>query len=346
MKLVAPISKVYEVEDIIKAGADELYCGVYTKEWRKKYSDIAAPNRHPGRSASLNDFKDLHSVVKLAHIHNTPVFFTINEFYSERQYDSALDNIEAAINAGVGALIVVDINLLLMIKERGHNIKIHMGTGATTFNSQTVAFYKDLGVSRVILDRQLNIDEIGLIASRSPDMELEVFALNQKCHNIDGFCTFQHGLTATRYPFFSKVWNIKLVKRLINLYPGDTCGIEKAIFKRELGCCLDYEISDGKLACEPEKREKLLRFFDANNFLNRCGACALYDLNKFKIGSVKIVGREDLTAKKIRDIKFIRKSIDLLKDNLGRQAFIENTKALYTDMHSSGCKARFCYYPA
>ncbi len=93
------------------------------------------------------------------------------------------------------------------------------------------------------------------------------------------------------------------------------------------------------------ERKKLLRFFDADNFLNRCGACALYDLNKFKIGSVKIVGREDLTAKKIRDIKFIRKSVDLLRDNLGEQAFTEKVMALYTAMHSSNCKAKFCYYP-
>ncbi len=256
MKLAAPISKVYEVGDVIKAGADELYCGVYTKEWRKKYSDIAAPSRHPGRSASLDDFQELHSVVKLAHIHNTPVSFTMNEFYSERQYDSVLGDIEAAINAGVDALIVVDINLLLMIKERGHNIKIHMGTGATTFNSQTVAFYKDLGVSRVILDRQLNIDEIGLIASRSPDMELEVFALNQKCHNIDGFCTFQHGLTATRYPFFSKVWNTKLVKRLLSLYPGDTSGIEKAIFRKEGFLTRDPRMVERKKPGQPKARRR------------------------------------------------------------------------------------------
>lgn len=345
MKLVAPISNVYETEEVIKAGADELYCGVYTKEWRSKYTDIAAPNRHPGRSASLDNFKDLLSVVKLAHIHNVPVAFTINEFYSGKQYDSVLDNVEAAINTGVDALIVVDINLLMMIKERGYDIKIHMGTGATTFNSQTVAFYKDLGVSKVILDRQLSIEEIGLIASKSPAIELEVFALNQGCHNIDGFCTFQHGLTATKYPFLSKAWNTKLVKKLINLYPGDTSGIEKAIFRKELGCCLDYEICYGELEFTPEKKEKLLRFFDADNFLNRCGACALYELNEFKIGFVKIVGREDLTPKKLRDIKFIRKSIDLAKDDLGRQAFMKKVKVLYTDVHSSNCEAKFCYYP-
>lgn len=344
MKIVAPISKVYEVEDVIKSGADELYCGVYTKQWRKTYGDVAAPNRHPGRSASLDDFRDLGSVVKLAHSRNTPVFFTLNEFYSDGQYDPALDNAEQAIAAGVDALIVADINLLLIIRERGHNIKIHMGTGGTTFNSETVAFYKNLGLSRVILDRQLTVEEIGVIASRSSDIELEVFALNQKCHNIDGFCTFQHGLMATKYPFFSRVWNIKLVKRLMNLYPADTSRIEEAIFRRELGCCLDYEISDNGMKLDPEKKRALSQYFDAGNLLNRCGACALYALNKFNVGYVKIVGREDLTAKKIKDIRFIRLAIELLKDNLGEQDFTEKVKALYARMHSYNCKAKFCYY--
>ncbi len=345
MKLVAPISKIYEVEDVIQAGADELYCGVYTKEWQQKYTDIASPNRHPGRSANLDDFKELNRVVKLAHSHNIPVFFTINEFYSEGQYNLALDDSERAIDAGVDGLIVVDINLLLMIKDRGHNIKIHMGTGATTFNSQTVAFYKNLGVSRVILDRQLSIEEIGLITRKSPEIELEVFVFNQKCHNIDGFCTFAHGLMATKYPFLSRVWNVKFVRKFLNSHPDSTSWLQKAIFRKELGCCLNYEISDGGLKLKAEKRTGLLGSFDAEHFLHRCGACALYDLNKFKIGFVKVVGREDFTAKKIRDIKFIHSSLDLLKDNSGKQDFKEEIKALYSNIYSSNCESGLCYYP-
>jgi hypothetical protein len=244
----------------------------------------------------------------------------------------------------VDALTVVDINVLLMVKERQYNTKIHMGTGGTTFNSQTVAFYKDLGVSRVILDRQLSIEEIGLIASKSGDTELAVFALNQKCHNIDGFCTFQHGLMAAKYPFLSNSLNIKPLKRLLDLYPGDATWMEAAIFRKALGCCLDYEISEGELESSPEKRAELLRFFYVGNFLDRCGACALYDLDKFKIGFVKIVGREDLTAKKIRDIKFIRGSKDLLKENPEKPVFIEKVKALYKDIYSGNCNSSFCYY--
>jgi putative protease len=344
MKIVAPISRVYEVEDVINAGADEVYCGVYTKEWRKQYTDLSAPNRHPGRSASLDNFDELGDVVRLAHSKNVPVFFTINEFYSGEQYDFALENVGQAVRAGVDALIVADINLLLMIKEKDYNIQIHMGTGATTFNSQTVAFYKDLGASRVILDRQLSIEEIGVIASKTPGIEFEVFALNQKCHNIDGFCAFLHGLTATKHPFLSNLWNMKLVKRIINSYPGDTSWIEKAVFKKELGCCLNYEFCEEGRELLPEKKAMLMHYFDANNFLSRCGACALYDLDKFGIGFVKIVGREDPTAKKTKDVKFIHSSIEAVKEASGKHDFIENVRALYKDMHSFNCDAKFCYY--
>ncbi len=344
MKILAPISKVYEVEDVIKAGADEVYCGVYTKEWRKICTSLASPNRRAGRSANLDSFKELCRIVKLSHSHNIPVSFTMNEFYSEEQYDLVMDNINQAVEAGVDSLTVVDLNILLMIKEKKYSTKIHMGTGGTTFNSRTVDFYKGLGVSRVILDRQLNVEEIGAIASRSAGMELVVFVLNQKCHNIDGFCTFQHGLMAAKYPFLSNALNAKPIKRLLDLYPGDATWLEEAIFRKALGCCLDYEISESGLEFNPERRAELLRFFYVGNFLDRCGACALYDLNKFKVGFVKIVGREDLFAKKIRDIKFIRGSRDLLKENLEKRDFIEKVKALYKDVYSSACNSNFCYY--
>jgi hypothetical protein len=344
MKIVAPISRAYEVDDLIKAGADELYCGVYTKEWRKKYTDMAAPNRHPGRSASLGSYKELERVIGPAHSRGVPVLLAINESYSCGQYELALDNASRAIDAGVDALIISDINLMMMVREKWHNIRIHAGTGAATFNSHTAAFYKDLGASRVILDRQLTIEEIGFIASKASGVELEVFVLNQKCHNIDGFCTFAHGLTGVKHPILSGFWNIKLLKWALNMCPVDISAIGKIILKKELGCCLDYEIYNNGNRVKAAKESEFFGFFDVAAFLKRCGACALYDLDRLKVGFVKIVGREDFTAKKARDIRFIRSSIEKLKEDSGKKNFTENIKALYKNFHHSDCGSKFCYY--
>ncbi|MFA5356851.1 MAG: U32 family peptidase [Candidatus Omnitrophota bacterium] len=344
MKIVAPISRAYEAECLIRAGADELYCGVYTEKWRKTYTDLAAPSRHPGRSASLGSFKELSRVVNTAHSRGIGVSFTMNESYSGRQYEFALDDASRAIDAGVDALIVSDINLMLMVREKGHKTRICSGTGANTFNSRTVDFYKELGVSRVILDRQLAIEEIGTIASKTSGVELEVFILNQKCHNIDGLCTFAHGFTGMKYPLLSFLWNTGLLKRVLNMCAADVSWMGKAIFKRELGCCLDYKISGNGDSLVPGKRTISSPLFDIDRFLKTCGACALYDLERLNIGFVKIVGREDFTSKKVRDIKFIRGAIERLKDGLAESAFKDAIKAMYKDTNHFDCGSRFCYY--
>lgn len=344
MKIISPVSNVGEVEKVINAGADEIYCGVFTQKWRERYTDIGAPNRHPSRHANLKNFDELNRVVKLAHSYNVPVCFSINEFYSGEQYDMALEEISKAIEMGIDALIISDINLLLMVRDKIHShIKIHVGTGGTTFNSSTVSFYKNLGASRVILDRQLSISEIEQITSKSSDMEIEVFVLNQKCHNIDGFCSFQHGLIGTKYPLLSRLWNTKLLNKLLNLLPY-SIKIQSAILQRDLGCCLKYEIFDVR-EVESYKRKDIFFFSDAEYFLSRCGACAVYDLNKSKIKFVKIVGRENLLYRKVKDIRFIRKSIDLLNDRLRKEVFIDKVKALHKQIYSSDCNSKLCYYP-
>lgn len=344
MKIVSPVSNIDETQRVINAGADEIYCSVFNQEWRDRYADISAPSRHPGRNANLKNIDELKQVVKLSHSRNVPVSFAINEFYYSEQYNLILEQVAKAIDIGTDSLIVSDINLLLMIKDKIHTpIDIHIGTGGTTFNSSTVSFYKNLGAKRIIVDRQLTIAEIRQIVSKSPDMEIEAFILNQKCYNIDGFCSFQHGLIGTEFPFISMLWNTKLLKKLLNLMPC-SIKIQSAILKRDLGCCLKYEILDISEGSSLKKKDNFL-FSEAEYFLNRCGACALYDLSRMKIKFVKIVGRENVICRKEKDIRFIRESIGLLKDGPRKEVFVSKVKTLHKEIYFSDCSSKLCYYP-
>src|SRR5262249_31052706 len=72
--------------------------------------------------------------------------------------------------------------------------EIHISTGGTTFNSYAAKFYHRLGASRVVLPRHFNAPEIVKMVGRIDYMEREVFIMNAGCKNVDGFCTFQHGI--------------------------------------------------------------------------------------------------------------------------------------------------------
>ncbi|MCK5393081.1 MAG: U32 family peptidase, partial [Candidatus Omnitrophica bacterium] len=160
IKVLAPINRPEEVEQIIKAGADELYCGVLPENWKQRYSNIASPNRREWTSANLSNFGQLREIVKTAHSYGVPVYFAVNAFFTEQQYPLIMSHITEAKAAGVDALIVADIGLMLNIKEANLDINIHISNCGTAFNSETVEFYRDLGASRIVLPRQLMIDEI------------------------------------------------------------------------------------------------------------------------------------------------------------------------------------------
>ena len=201
IKILSPVSCFDEVEDVIAAGADELYCGVLLEDWRNRYTVAASLNRRQednptlGTSPHFKNFEDLEKSTKVAHSHGVPVILTLNEhYYSQGQYPHLLSYVDKAREAGVDAFIIGDSAFMVSIRERGMEVPFHVSTAGTVFNSETAKFYQELGASRIILPRHLTMEEIASIASEVPDIELEAFILNSRCGNIDGLCTFQHGL--------------------------------------------------------------------------------------------------------------------------------------------------------
>lgn len=348
MKIIAPVSKISEVEYLISAGADEIYCGVSSHEWLKDHTDLASINRHPGRSANLRNFAELKKVIKSAHARNIPVLFTVNEFYSRNQYEPVLDCVKTAVDLGIDALIAVDINLILAIKKTiGNKIGLHIGTGGVNFNSEAILFYKELGAKRIVLDRHLNIEDFKAISSRTKnDIELEAMTLNQKCKNIDGLCTFQHGFLSTKYKHLAGLYNTKISKTILGLFSNSEF-LNSYIFTKELGCCLNYKISE--VACKNKriaktKDKNIKNFFNVGGFLNKCGACTIYDLDKMGIAFFKIIGRENLTTKKIQDVRFLNYCKGLLADRLDKKEYSKKVISFYKKIYNKRCSASNCYY--
>jgi putative protease len=338
LKILSPLSRVDEVGPLIDAGADEFYCGVLPAEWRSRYTVAACLNRRQednkiiNTSPHLDSFAALEQSIKLAHSRNIPVVLTINEhYYSNEQYPMLREYIEQALKADVDAFIIGDLGLLLTLQEMGSSAKIYISTAGTAFNAETVHFYRDLGASRVILPRHLSLEEIGEIAQKISGIELEAFILNSRCANVDGFCTFQHGLA--------------------DLVDDE----ERKSY--ENACMLLYEVSAAVEDVSDEEAEKILQekiswerqhFWSALHIDDRpCGACALLEFEKMGLAGVKIVGRDNAPGKKIKDVKFMRQLLNVLRENQpSKKAFREYARSLYKDEYKWPCLVFKCYYPS
>lgn len=326
LRILAPVSRVDEVEDVITAGADELYCGVLPDEWLRRYT-IASLNRRPAKTANFKSFEELQKCVETAHSHNIPVYLTLNEhYYTFEQYPLLLNYVDKAVKIGVDAFIVADLALVETLKEIGVSVNLQMSTGGVILNSRTVRFFKELGISRVHLDRHLTIEEIeNLMKNIPPYMETSVFILNSRCPNIDGLCTFDHLVgkgVAFKNPCMLP-YEIT-VSTQYNKYESR----EKQEFKERVACERQHVWEEIHMDSRP------------------CGACALYFFDKIGVTSVKIVGRGNSKIKKIVDVRFIRTLIDFLRnEKLGFKEFSTLAKTLYTNTYGLPCRVIMCYYP-
>jgi putative protease len=324
MKILSPLDKVEEVEELIKAGADELYCGVLSEEWLQKYP-VAAVSRRAAKIANLKSFADLKSCAEIAHFHNIPLCLSVNEhYYTQEQYSLLSDYVEQAVSAGVDSFLISDLSLLLTLNQMGVDIPIHISVGGTTFNSETAKFYQDLGASRVTFDRQLTISEIKEIVKNTSNIETCVFILNCRCANVDGLCTFIH--VDSPDPSYKSACMLPYPVNLLSseLPEDNLCAAEKRV-----------------VSCVRQQVWTRLHIDDVP-----CGACALYDFEEMGIGYAKIVGRGNPTQRKVYDLAFVHSLLELLKNRrLSKREFREKARRLYRYVYRLPCRTIMCYYP-
>ena len=203
-------------------------------------------------------------------------------------------------------------------------------------------FYRRLGASRVILDRQITLESMKTLSRGIVDMEFEVFILNTLCVYIDGFCTYPHtyGVDSREY---IKHKNLGKGKRIGVLSMYDSESVADA-------CCLKYSIQayDARFKRVNNLSIKPIFFKHLTDGIE-CGVCALYYINRTKISSLKIVGRQYGPETRLRSTRFVRSCLDILKKDkdIGRQEYIKMAQQLYREnfKYKNKCKGNNCYYP-
>lgn len=319
MKILSPLSGVSEAKPLIEAGAQELYCGVVTEEWEKRFSLVASANLRHDRVANFSSFEELAKTVDIASRRKVPVFCALNaHFYSDAQLPLALRNAQEAIDAGASKIIVSDIGLISLLKKKNFGADIALSTANPVFNSQAMPFFKRLGIRSIVLPRHLSCKEIsGLAKSASAlGIELEAFVLNAICPYIDGLCTLQH----------------------VGKSPD-------SIAADELACRIPFSVEVfSNEPSEQSKRSALARACLWQNTLPLgCGLCALPSFEKAGIHSLKIAGRGNSTGKKVADVKMLKEALGLLA-KLPEKEFREEMHRFFFRANSERCGFTSCYY--
>ncbi|MHA1933103.1 MAG: peptidase U32 family protein [Promethearchaeota archaeon] len=173
VELMAPL-KNYKSLNAVLGVADAVYFGVESFNMRM-YSD---------------NFKldELNNIVKICHSNNTHAYLTTNVVIYENEF-LLLDRLfDRAVEAEVDAVIIHDIGAINLAKEKG--LKFHISTQANISNSRTAIFYESLGAQRLILARELSLDQIIEIKDKLVKAEVETFIHGAQCTSISGRCYF------------------------------------------------------------------------------------------------------------------------------------------------------------
>ena len=173
-ELLLPAGSLDKMRAAYDFGADAVYAG------QPRYS-LRARN---------NEFRieQIQQGIQEAHARGKKFFLTSNLLPHNDKVRTYLRDIEPIIAMGPDALIMADPGLIMMVREKWPQVPIHLSVQANTVNFMAVKFWQKVGVTRIILSRELSLDEIAKIRQECPDMELEVFVHGALCIAYSGRC--------------------------------------------------------------------------------------------------------------------------------------------------------------
>ena len=155
-------------------GADAVYAGQPRYSLRVRNNDFTLDNLGKGIARAHELGKQFYVASNIAP-HNSKI-------------DTYMRDIEPVIGMQPDALIMSDPGLIMMVKDRWPDQVIHLSVQANVVNYASVEFWRRQGVSRIILSRELSLDEIAEIRQRCPEMEIEVFVHGALCIAYSGRC--------------------------------------------------------------------------------------------------------------------------------------------------------------
>ena len=172
-ELLSPVGDFECLKAAVQNGANAVYLGASSFSARAKATNF--------------DNNELIDAIKYAKLRNVSVHLALNTLIKNEEFNDAVKLAVDAYNAGVDAIIIQDLGLATYLRKNYPDIVLHASTQMTVHNLDGVLQLKKLGFSRVVLSRELSLDEIKYIRENT-NLELEVFIHGALCISYSGQC--------------------------------------------------------------------------------------------------------------------------------------------------------------
>ncbi|WP_346888728.1 U32 family peptidase [Clostridium sp. UBA1056] len=273
IELLAPGGSKESIYAAVQGGADAIYMG------GSKFSARAYAN-------NFNE-EELIEAVNYCHLYNVKVYIAFNTLIKEEELAEALEYGKFLYEIGVDAIITQDMGLFKILKEAIPDFEIHASTQMTIHNGEGALFLKNEGFQRIVLSRELSLDEISYI-SKDLNIETEIFVHGALCISYSGQCLMSSvigGRSGNRgrcaqpcrlpYTIISKSRGESREGYLLS--PKDTCTIEE----------IKSLVESGTSSLKIEGRMKKPEYVSGVVTTYREAIDSVYDNRKFEIAPKK-----------------------------------------------------------
>ncbi len=174
VELLAPAGTLRNMRYALAYGADAVYAGQPRYSLRVRNNDFQIDNLRIG--------------IEEAHAAGKRFYVASNLLPHNNKLTRYIEHMRPIIEMGPDALIMADPGLIMMVRETWPEMPIHLSVQANTMNWAAVRFWQRQGIQRVILSRELSLQEVEEIRQRCPEMEIEVFVHGALCIAYSGRC--------------------------------------------------------------------------------------------------------------------------------------------------------------
>ncbi|WP_310604752.1 peptidase U32 family protein [Anaerosporobacter sp.] len=314
MRILVPLNSMEHVDDYIASGAGEFYIGFYDEQWTNKFGDFADINRMSGFKENANPFslEEVIEIIKCIREKGQLVYVTFNSsIYSEEQLDEIKKYMVILKENNVDGVIVSCIELVEIANKL--EIPIVVSTIAGVYNMQIASFYRDKGAKRIIIPRDMSVDEIEMIVNEVQEVEYEVFMMRNGCMFSDANC--------------------------LGMHRTESCSICGSL----INASSQIKIKDDDF--QKRHRVELNDIIYTKAFHEyACGLCSIYRFIKMNIAACKIVGRTDEWKNVCNDIRYVKQNIEIAQSCKSQEEYLKRMQL--PEESRTMCKLGLsCYYP-
>ncbi len=316
MRVLVPCGDPAQADRLIQAGADELYLGFFDDGWVGRFGESADLNRMSGFGSLANkaSFEDVLTACDQVSSRGGHLFVTLNaSTYTPDELDFIRDRyLPRLAKRGVSGVIVSSIKLGSLALDAG--VVPVASTMCAIYNADIARVYQNAGFRRMIVPRDLSLEEIGAIHEAVPDVELEAFFLRNGCMFSDGYC--------------------------LGLHRPECGALCTFIRTRPAQVMTDYAGFDAVQAVELNSQ----MYDRLYHTLYACGLCALWRLRACGVTSLKVVGRADNLDAVCSDVRLTTDNLRIMEACSSEEEYLDRMR-LPSNAPSACLLGLSCYYP-